>query len=497
MRYVRHVEMAAAMIAQRFFKRLHPAILTCLLVVLCCLPALAMPPLPVQAQTARIGIEVDANGSIDAQTLESRFRPTIDTARDELEILFATSMDHPLTIAFGAGPDRLVQQTWQRAGSIAWIDPALGTARVDLDAFLQLSPLEAGNVLRNLIARQLLFQAAHGALPAGLNDGIAAYVERPILAQQARRGSLVQQVALATALPDLPALINAGPTLLDPETTTALHYAFVAFIIDHYGLGNLQALVLQSVTAITWQTPLTTATNQNLEQIETAWKQFLPRWFAGGWQSNAVSAFDLAPAQALFDRGAYSSAITLAEASQQLFDELDDQPRLSEVEAFIELSAIGVRAEQLMKDVQTALDKRDYVQAAAKLTDAEAQYAYLPESHRPGALIATYQEMIGLGNGAIADLNEAQSLSGIWSKTHQARELARSSGNTFAALGDATRRQEAAALVDQLSLRLQRITLAAVALVMLIAMWLLIWLWARAPQRFLWIEPHRPFGKVA
>ena len=36
---------------------------------------------------------------------------------------------------------------------------------VDLDRFLQLSPIEAGNVLRNLLARTTLHDAAHEIVP--------------------------------------------------------------------------------------------------------------------------------------------------------------------------------------------------------------------------------------------------------------------------------------------------------------------------------------------
>jgi len=478
------------MLAWRCTKRLHPTLVALLLAITCALPAAALHPVTSRAQEPAISMQVAGGGAIDTQTLETRFRPTLETARDELETLFATSLSQPLVITFGPEPDRVVRTTWQSVGDTAWIDPAHGQAQVVLDPFLQISPVEASNVLRNLVARHLVFQATLGTLPAGLNDGIATYIERPVLATQARRGSLVQQVSFATALPDLPVLVNAAPTLLDPETDTALHYAFVAFIVDHYGLANLQSLVKQSVTATNWQALLTTATGQTIEQMSTAWEQFLPRWFAGGWQSNAVSAFDMSQARALFDRGAYSSAITLAERSQQLFNDLGDQVRLSEVEAFIERNAIGVRAEQLMKDVQGALERRDYAQAQAKLDDAEAQYSYLPASHKPAPLIATYRDMIDRGLGAISELQKAESLSGIWSKTHESRELAQSAGNTFAALGDVSRHQQAVALVNDLSLRLQRITLAAVALVILIAMWLLIWLWARAPQRFLWLEPR-------
>jgi hypothetical protein len=438
------------------------------------------------AESNLITVSVKSTGSVDTATIESGVRPIIDTALDELSSLFNYQPNLTLAIAFGSPPDEATRKRLQSVDDLAWIDPAAGTAIVDLNLYTQRSPVEAGNVIRNLVARLALFEVTGGALSAGLNDGIASYFERPVLAEQARRGSLVQQVDIAQELPDLTTLVNASPTLLDPETSTSLHYAFAAFIAEHYGIASLQQVVLQSRGSTNWQAPLTGATGQTIDQVATAWDQFLPRWFSGGWQFNAFNGFDMSMAQGLFDRGAYASAISMAEQSQALFSQLNDTVRLSEVEGFISLNAIGVRAEQLMKEVQTSLEAFDYDRANSKLIEAEEQYAYLPESHRPGSLISTWRSMIDSGLKANANAAEAYALAGNWSNTREARDYAITSGNGFAAIGDAERAQASQQLVSNLNLRLQRITLAAIAVVILVAVWLWVWLWARAPRRFQW-----------
>lgn len=438
------------------------------------------------ADSGQITIAVDATGAVDAASLEMSLRPLIDTAVSELSSLLDSQLSRALEIRFGAMPDRSTQQRLQQVDDIAWIDPAASIAIIDLNQFVRLSPIEAGNVVRNLIARLMMFDVAGGALPAGLNDGIASYFERPILAEQARRGSLVQQIDIASEVPDLTSLVNSSPTLLDPETETSIHYAFAAFLADHYGVSTLQFVVAQAAEAANWQTILTGATGQTIVQLTTAWEQFLPRWFSGGWQFNAMNGFDLAVAEGLFDRGAYSSAISVAEESQALFTELGDPVRLAEVEGFIALNAIGVRAEQLMKETQASLEAQDYVNAQSKLAQAEAQFAYLPESHRPSSLIETWHDTIGIGLSANSDSIGARALSNNWSKTRESRDLAIRAGNLYASIGDEARAIENQALVSDLNLRLQRITLAATGAVILIAVWLLVWLWARAPNRFLW-----------
>jgi hypothetical protein len=442
------------------------------------------------ASTSGIVISVESVGAIDTAGLESSLRPAIDTAASEISAVFEIEGDLAFSIVFGVAPDMATQKRWQSIADIAWVDPGAGKAIVSLDRFLTLSPIESGNVMRNLVARAAMHQATAGTLPAGINDGIAWYFERPVLAEQARRGSLVQQLDLAGEIPDLATLVNAAPSTIDDESATSLHYAFAAFIADHYGIASLQNLVASSRSAITWHVPLTTATGQSIEQITTAWDQFLPRWFSGGWQFNAFNGFDLSAAQGLFDRGAYTSAIALAEHSQSLFAEIDDPVRLAQVEAFISLSSIGVRAEQLMNDVQVSLEQRDYVQAQIKLNDAEEQYTYLPESHRPASLISTWRTMIGEGLVANENLASARALAGDWSQTREARNYAIAAGNGFAALGDTVRAEDSQELTSQLNQRLQRITLAAIGIVILVATWLLVWLWARAPRRFVWQDPR-------
>lgn len=436
--------------------------------------------------SARITIAVEATGAVDAASLEVSVRPVIDTALSELSSLLDIQPTLPLGIRFGAIPDRSSQQRLQNVDDVAWIDPAAAVAIIDLNRYLQLSPAESGNVLRNLLSRLVVFEVSGGALPAGLNNGIASYFERPILAEQARRGSLVQQIDIAGEIPNLTSLVNSTPTLLEAETETSLHYAFSAFLADHYGVSTLQQVVVQSASATNWQMILTGATGQSIEQMTTAWDQFLPRWFSGGWQFNAINGFDLAVAQGLFDRGAYSSAISVAEDSQALFTELGDPVRLAEIEKFISLNAIGVRAEQLMKETQTSLEAYDYVNAQSKLDQAEAQYAYLPPTHRPASLIDTWRETIGTGLAANSTSIDALSISSNWSKTRESRDLAIRAGNLYASIGNEAGASENQTLVSDLNLRLQRITLAATGAVILVAVWLLMWLWARTPNRFLW-----------
>jgi hypothetical protein len=380
----------------------------------------------------------------------------------------------------------------------AWVLLSQGRAAIDLDRWQTLAPAEQDNLVRNLVARQTTWALSGGSLPAGLANGFATYAERPILAEQARRGSLVQQLDYGDAIPDLVTIVTASPSLLTLDERTALDYAFVAFLIDHYGLSVFRDLILDSPGSSSWEQPLSATTRQPINDIAVAWERYLPRWFNGDWQVNVLQGFDLSQASALFDRGAYAASIAVAERSEALFAAIDDPVGLAATETLVSRASIGVRTEQLMQEAQTALTQHRYAEAQLALDLAEAQFAFLPAAHTPADLIATWRDMIDRGIAATTDFAAASAASDVWTQTRHARMLADRAANTFATLGDAGHTAEAATLARSLESRLHRMTFIAIALIVLVSLWLLVWLWAWAPSRFVWTEPRlRPRGRLA
>ncbi|CAN0495042.1 unnamed protein product, partial [Phaeothamnion confervicola] len=186
---------------------------------------------------------------------------------------------------------------------------------------------------------------------------------------------------------------------------------------------------------------------------------FLPRWFATGWQTNAIAAFDLAPAQQLFDRGAYAAAADRARLSQQLYADLGDETQLSRVETLLALCAVALQGETLMADAQAALADHDYARAQSLLAQADAQYALLPEAHRPSATLRDYHRSADDGAAATAQLAAAREATGSWLSLRSGREEALAAGTAFARLGDDARAADARALLATVDQRVQKLAL--------------------------------------
>jgi hypothetical protein len=358
--------------------------------------------------------------------------------------------------------------------------------------FQALTPIEAANVLRNLTSRGFIASASEGAIPPGLMDGVARYVELPVVAQQARLGSLVQGLDQNGTLPPWDIILGGSAPGLDAEERTATGYAVVAFIADRYGVGRLRDFVQGFATTPGWRENAAAVLGQDEAGLTAAWNQFLPRWFATGWRQNQVSAFDLTRAQSLFDRGAYEAAAAEAERSQRLFTDLNDQAGLGQVETLLALCAVGLQADAIMADAQVALERQQYDYALTLLADAGDLYALLPEAHRPTGMIDQYRTIAETGIAAASDLAEADRLQRNWLQITTARDHAVAAGDAYAWLANEDGLEAAGALVTAIDTRIQRMVFVLSALVIMLAAWLVTWIWLHRPARLLW--PFRDPG---
>lgn len=443
------------------------------------------------AGVGRIQISAEPNALADAPTLADRLGPGLTTAWEQFAALFASEPAHRFLLKFEVQPAPGVTATMRWVADDAWASSDGSSAIVAIEPFLQRSPIEADNILRNLLSRSFIASASGGNVPPGLADGLARYVEIPVLARQARLGSLVQGVYQAGTLPDWDVIVTGGASPLDHETLTASRYALVAFLAQRYGVKAVQEMVLAFARERAWNAVIPAVTRQSLEEMNAAWTQFLPRWFASGWRENAVSGFDLTRAQSLFDRGAYEAAAAEAGRSQQLFADLNDQPHLRRVEGLLAQSAVGLQADRLMADAETALRDHDYPRVLTLLETVDGLYATLPSSHRPAETVDTYRSLATSGIDARRQLVDAESRAGNWLEVKEARSEAIRAGETFSYLGDSDGLAEAQRLIEDLDQRLHRLVFALSALTIVTGCWLVAWMWYRAPGQLSWIAPAR------
>lgn len=433
-----------------------------------------------------VTIIVDPAVAVEADALATEWQSTISTAWPQLTALFATEPASVITITVvpTVALDTSANLLWIADG--AWITADARSATLVADQLLARTPPESANVIRNILARAFIQQAGNGQVPAGLLAGLARYLETPIVATQARIGSLVQGLDQAGTLPNWSAIAADQPDTLSPEQRTANGYAMVAFLADRYGVIGLRTLVTEFATTPEFDAAVTTAFGQAPADLAGAWETFLPRWFASGWRENATSAFDISRAEQLFNRGAYEAAIAEGERSQRLFTDIDDQVGLARVEAILAQSAVGLQADGLMQNAESALNTFEYDRAQSYLEQAVALYDVLPAEHRPDASIERYRSLAASGIEAEQLLARAKAHEGNWLEIANARDDAQEAGDTFAMLGDSEGRTAAAKVVEEMDTRIWRMVYLLSALVLGLLGWLAAWIWLRHPARLHW-----------
>ncbi|MBA3275960.1 MAG: hypothetical protein H0T72_09205 [Chloroflexia bacterium] len=447
------------------------------------------------AEAGRVTITVAAGVPVEAATIAETYGDAITDAWPQFAALFGAESATPQFVAFVNAVDPADMAGMRWIADFAWVSPDGSVAVIAVEPFLTLTPIEARNVLRNAVSRGFIQAAGGGAMPLGLLDGIARYVEVPVVARQARLGSLVQGLDQAGTLPGWDQIVAASAPDLSPEVQTANAYALVAFIADRYGVAGLRNLVTGFAGTPEWQANLAATFSQTEGDLTGAWGQFLPRWFASGWRDNAVSAFDLSRAETLFARGAYEAAAAEAERSQRLFVDLEDQVGLSQVEALLAQCAIGLQADSLMANAQTALEAHAYDEARDLISQADDLYALLPEEHRPATVIESYTQLATSGTDADSRLAEARGEADGWLSIASARNDSLAAGDSYALLGNGDGVAQANEVVDGIDSRIQRVVFGLSALVIVLGAWLGAWLWQRAPGRLRW-QSARPPGRA-
>lgn len=444
-------------------------------------------------ETTHFRYYVQSNPDVDAPAFAAAYGPMADRAFDELAIVFGlvppsktTLLVHADDQAFVAATSVLPTPETTIAGAFAVADRAANRIHLALPRLLTGSPLEAENALRHALAHVMVTLTAGDRVPRGFDEGIAQYVERPVNPKLARIAAHLQNANQSGDLPSWSDLNRPQPRVQDADLLNAEAYAVVAFLVDRFGLRTFGQFLATMRTEPDWRAAMRAVYDRPPDEIEQQWRDYLPRWVAGGWRLNLVAAFDLQPARDLLAKAHYAAAKAKLEESLRLANDLGDEPRKVEVDRLRAQADTGLQAEALMTQTQQALERHTYDRAQSLLVQARDQYNQLPPEQRPEEMLATYERLATSGVQAAADLDEARRLANSWGDYPKARAAAVDAGTSFAHLGDEEMTQRARSILDDLDARQRRVVLMLGALGALTIAWLALWLWARGRSELDW-----------
>jgi hypothetical protein len=414
-----------------------------------------------------------------------------DRGFSEISTVYGVTINEKITVyvySDESAYDQAVAASGRREISAvdAFADPPAHDISIFLPRFSARTDLEAENALRHATSHVLTGVASDFNMPLGVDEGLAMYMERPVNQKLARIAGLVQNANTRGETLSWSDLNRPNPPSIDPDLLAAESYAMVAYLISRGRLPAIQTFLAALKTEVSWRDAVLTSFGRSSDDLERQWEENLPRWVAGGWKDNLIAGFDLEPAKALLAKGDYEGAKRGFERSQQLFTELKDEERKTEVDQLISQCDTGIQAEALMLQVQQSLENHAYDRASTLLAQARGQYDQLPEEQRPAELLATYEGIAANGIEAGHTLDDAIRLSQDWADYPDARRAALDAGSAYASLGDEEMAGRAQGVLDNLQDRQRRIVLLLGALAIITVVWLALWLWTKGRSELDW-----------
>jgi hypothetical protein len=247
-----------------------------------------------------------------------------------------------------------------------------------------------------------------GKLTTGFQEGIAQYLEKPT--ERTSYDPAVLKLAFEQGrLLSWAELDKSEQVFRDPQVAYPQTLAIASFLIDRYGFETFVEFIKANTTEPGYRSALETTYQKSADELESEWLEYLPDYFEGRWQINAIYAFDLSRIRSLVEKGAYTDAeVELVDIIKLL--ETTNQPNtLAEAETLLAHIHQGQAAGKLVGEARQALLADDYALAITKSNEAIGIYEALNYRERIPE-IQLYIQRAEIGQQALAQLEQGEQL---------------------------------------------------------------------------------------
>ena len=335
----------------------------------------------------------------------------IDDTYEELVAIFETDLDTPINLRLFP-----TEQSYYEVNPIAQQIPgvvahALNNRAEIAIALTRTQALSEEDIINNMRHELTHFFASllsDGNLTAGFQEGIAQYVEKPT--DRTSYDPAVLQLAFdQNRLLSWSQLDSSAEVFRDPQVAYPQALSIASFLIDRYGFAKFVDFIKANAAEPGYRSALEATYGQSADELEAEWLAYLPDYFAGRWQINALYAYDLTRVTQLVNNGAYSDAQTELADITELLRTTDQVDKLAEAEHLLAQAQQGAAAGVLADETRQALLANDYVRTVEKGSAAISSYQGL-NYHARIEEIQAYIKLAKTGQEALVQLDQGEQL---------------------------------------------------------------------------------------
>jgi hypothetical protein len=267
-------------------------------------------------------------------------------------------------------------------------------------------------------------------MPAGFQEGIAAYLVRPE-GQRAEGVASLREAWRRDALFSWSDLAGPGSEYLDPPVSYPQSLSIVYFLVARDGFPAVRDFVGAVAVEESWREAMESAFQTSVDDLEDEWREWLPSFLDGGWRVHALYTDDLSSARAMLERGDHAGAI--AQLSSALtFLTREDPALAAEARELLARAETAGKARASLLEAQRLLSAADYGSAAVAAEEAQSELDSVGDAE--AATAAALLQRAKMGMAAQNELEHAMSLP-PW-RVAEARVSANEAAAKFARLGN-------------------------------------------------------------
>jgi hypothetical protein len=314
-----------------------------------------------------------------------RFGETLEEDYARYEQLFGTALTLPLNIRIyptrqlyhclnPVAPEIPATRFHSRIGSreIVLLGEGLGTGREGWEAELLAA-------VRYELVSLFTEEVTGSRAPAGLAGGLALYAQEPEVVLAGTRSDAIRPPW---------EFLWEEPAALTNKAVAARAMTIVAYLVEAYGWDTFREFLEELATAVGYRAALAGSFGVPPSALQAEWEQYDPLYAAGRWRANIFHGFDFAEFEQLIAAGAYADAVTGLKEALTFLESLGDGDNAARAGQLLQQAQKGEQAGALVVQSRQAIQSRRYRQALDLADTATALYEELGDERRMDELQA-------------------------------------------------------------------------------------------------------------